>query len=572
MKLFINQLGYLPESRKIAVLAEPGAATAAPSVQPDKVKVINGQGECILEKEAMFSGYDESAGDFVWQFDFSEITAPGTYRLTAGEVTSYSFAVGPQLYGDLNQLLCKALYYQRCGIPMEERYAGQFTRPICHQEASVLWEEYAQFLAGELKEEDLQKFNIRGGWHDAGDFGRYPTAAASALAHILYAYRFFPQAFTKSLNIPESGNNVPDILNECRYELEWMLQMQDSEGGVYHKQTTKNHAAFVMPHEDTDQLILFPVSSLAVADFVGTMALASRVYAPFDADFADTLFAAAKKSWSWLEKHPEYVDFHNPEGSNTGEYGDSSDKDERLWAAAELYRCTGETVYLETAQQFYKEFPSQINFGWSDVEGFAGWALLENVLMTADTTGSTGSSAAAELPAFISSCRTAFLRYADQLLENIKNSGYGLSLTKDGFVWGSNMVVLNNAMLLATVYCLTKEAKYLDGAVRQMDYILGVNAVDYSYITGVGAHAFENPHNRITVADGIDKTIPGYVSGGPFATPCDEVGMAEIPAGTPPMKCYLDRHECYSLNEITIYWNSPAIFTAASLHVSEVHL
>ena len=127
------------------------------------------------------------------------------------------------------------------------------------------------------------------------------------------------------------------------------------------------------------------------------------------------------------------------------------------------------------------------------------------------------------------------------------------------------MVVLNNAMLLATVHCLTGETKYLEGAIRQMDYILGVNAVDYSYITGVGAHAFENPHNRITVADGIDETIPGYVSGGPFATPCDEVGLAEIPAGTPPMKCYLDRHECYSLNEITIYWNSPAIFTAAFL-------
>lgn len=566
MKLYINQLGYLPESRKIAVLAEPGTKTSAPSRQPDKVQVVNEKSICVLEKEAVFFGYDESAGDYVWQLDFSEITKPGTYHLTAGEVTSYSFAVGTGLYADLNQLLCKALYYQRCGVPMEETYAGKFTRPICHQGKSVLWEEYAKFLAGDLKEDELQKFDIRGGWHDAGDFGRYPTAAASALAHILYAYRFFPQTFSKSLNIPESDNGVPDILNECRYELEWMLQMQNAEGGVYHKQTTKNHAAFVMPHEDTDQLILFPVSSLAVADFVGTMALVSRVYAPFDAEFADTALAAAKKSWTWLEQHPDFVDFHNPEGSNTGEYGDSSDKDERLWAATELYRCTGEEAYLAAAQQLYKEFPAQINFGWSDVEGFAGWALLEDVLLeNIENKNSTKTNVSAETPAFITSCHTAFIRYADHLLEIIKNSGYGLSLTKDGFVWGSNMVVLNNAMLLATVHCLTGETKYLEGAIRQMDYILGVNAVDYSYITGVGAHAFENPHNRITVADGIDETIPGYVSGGPFATPCDEVGLAEIPAGTPPMKCYLDRHECYYLNEITIYWNSPAIFTAAFL-------
>ena len=98
-----------------------------------------------------------------------------------------------------------------------------------------------------------------------------------------------------------------------------------------------------------------------------------------------------------------------------------------------------------------------------------------------------------------------------------------------------------------------------------MDYILGVNAAGYSYVTGIGEHSFRNPHNRVTVADGIEETIPGFVSGGPNACPVDEKAEWLIEPGTPPMKCYLDIWECYSLNEITIYWNSPAIFVSAFL-------
>ena len=558
MKLYINQLGYLPESRKTAILAEASQKGETPLTQPPRLQLTNVLGECILEKCADFFGYDESSGDYVWQMDFSEVTEGGMYTLTCGNLSSYPFVIGTDLYDNLNVLLCKALYFQRCGIPMEPKYAGLFTRPVCHRQPSVLWDDYKKFLSGEIAQEDMETFDIKGGWHDAGDFGRYSTAAACALGHILYAYRFFPKAFQKNLNIPESGNGIPDILNECRYELDWLLQMQTEDGGVYHKQTTRNHADFIMPDRDTDPLILFPVSSMAVADFSAVMALASRTYSAFDPDFSDTALTAAKKSWKWLEQHPDYTGFKNPEGSNTGEYGDGSDTDERLWAAAELYRTTGETFYLDKARELYTDFPTDINFGWADMEGFAGWALLEDILLGKDRFTT-------KIPSYILSCRRAFVAAADRLLSTIHQSGYGVSLTKNDFVWGSNMVVLNNAMLLGTVHLLTGERQYLDGSVRQMDYILGVNAVDYSYITGVGAHAFEHPHNRITEADGIDDTIPGYVSGGPNGTPCDDVAIQEIPAGTPPMKCFVDRFECYSLNEITIYWNSPAIFTAAFL-------
>ena len=561
MKPYVNQLGYLPQSKKTAIVAVAASENETPSLDISDIKVCTTTGKCILEKALTPKGYDKASGDYVWQADFSELTEPGTYYVRAGDTASYTFRIGTELYSDLNVLLCKMLYFQRCGMELEEKYAGKFARTTCHMEPVVLWEEYLKNQAGELAAESMQKFDIRGGWHDAGDFGRYSTAGACALAHILYAYRFFPESFAQTLNIPESGNGMPDILNECRYELDWLLQMQTADGGVYHKLTTQHHVAFIMPHEDLDQMILLPVSSMAVADFAAIMALASRVYRPFDAEFADRAFAAALKSHDWLEKNPEFLGFRNPQGCGTGEYGDRSDLDERMWAAMELYRCTGEDKYLSEAKTYFDRIEQPTELGWADISGFAGWALLENILMASPKEPRIRLSDAEQ--SFVTLYTETILKEADRLVQIGNTCGYGAALNPKEYVWGSNMVLLNYGMLLSTGYLLEQKQEYLDAAVRQMDYLLGVNAVDYSYVTGVGEHSFEHPHNRVTEADGIDETIPGFVSGGPNGRPGDPVARENIAPGTAPMKCFLDHWSCYSLNEITIYWNSPAIFVAA---------
>ena len=451
-------------------------------------------------------------------------------------------------------------------MELTEPYAGKYARKSCHTAPSVLWTEYEKFLNNELPEDSMRKFDIRGGWHDAGDYGRYTTAAACALGHILYAYRFFPDAFTESLNIPESGNGIPDILNECRYELDWMLQMQAEDGSVYHKHTTKNHAGFVMPCDDTNQMLLLPPSSMAVADFVATMALASRIYRPFDAEFADRALTAAKKSQAWLVAHPEFL-FEHIKECGTGGYGDRSDIDERMWAAMELYRTTGEEHYLELARSFFEKHPNPIQYGWADISGFAGWALLEDELTLDASFVQSGTLTSAEQD-FRVAYKALLQKEADHLLEVMTSSGYGVALEEKEYCWGSNLGVLNRGMLFGTTYRLNPKPEYFTAVVRQMDYLLGINATDYSYVTGVGAHAFCNPHNRITVAAHLEEgeTIPGYVSGGANGTRwVDPLAKELIPEGTPPMKCFVDRWECYSLNEITIYWNSPAIFCAAFL-------
>ncbi len=538
MAIYCDQTGYLPQEKKMAVMTAGSGFWLIKKTDTEETTVLEGNGDN--------KGLDGASGDVTVAVDFSEIAEEGTYYIKndAGEV-SHSFRIGKDVYRSLQKDLTKALYYQRCGCGLKAEHAGEYAHECCHIEDAALWENPA------VKKE------VRGGWHDAGDFGRYISPAAVTVGHLLYAFTLFPSSFEEELRIPESGNGVPDVLNECRYELEWMLKMQDDEGGAYHKLTSQMHAPFIMPEEDKEQFYLFPVSSMATADYAASMALASRVYRAYDEAFADRLLLAAKTAYGWLEKHPEYVGFHNPEGCNTGEYDDECDSDERLWAAAEMLVTTGEKKYQDRVTELLQEKLTLVDFGWTDVSGFASLSILTDAAKRAD------AKTAAVL-------QKAVFAEADRLAEVAKKSGYGVAMEAKDYVWGSNMVVLNRGMLLILAAMLaeksgdkTAQEKYIETALGQIHYLLGRNAVDYSYVTGYGEHAYMHPHNRTTECDGIELPMPGWVSGGPFKTPVDEVGVERIKPGTPPMKCYVDHAACYSLNEITIYWNSPAIFVIA---------
>lgn len=535
----VNQVGYPPEAEKGAVLTKG-----------KKFQVLDWNDRVVLEKEAKPFGMDPASGDKTSIADFSELREAGVYRLRddRGE-TSFHFEIKEGIYRALQKDLQKALYYQRCGCALEEKYAGEYVHPECHTEEALLWEDHA------VRKE------VSGGWHDAGDYGRYISPAAVAVGHLLYAYKLFPESFQETVNIPESGNGVPDLLNECRYELEWMVKMQQEDGGAYHKLTSTMHAGFLMPQEDKSQFYLFPVSSMATADYAASMALASGVYRAYDEAFAAKLLQAAKRAWDWLAAHPEYVGFYNPENCNTGEYDDTCDRDERLWAAAELYLATGEACYLEALEELSREELGKTDFGWTDVSGMASLAVLSaSLLRDAEDAGKPVPEALTD------SFRQTVLAEADRLVKLSEACGYMVSMEPEDYIWGSNMVVLNRGMLLVLAALLTEgeqKTVYEAVALRQLNYLLGTNAVGYSYVTGHGENAYRHPHNRPTECDGIELPMPGWVSGGPFKTPCDETAVRNIPQGTPPMKCYLDHAMCYSLNEITIYWNSPAVFVTA---------
>lgn len=521
--IYVNQAGYSPESKKKATLSGDENYTL---FAKDGREILKGK----LELHP-----DDNSGENTAVIDFSEVREQGSYYFTDGKGNkSAEFVIKKNHYHEALWASMKMFYYQRCGMELEEKYAGVYARKACH------------CGGGYLLEDKKIRRKMLGGWHDAGDYGRYVTAGAVALAHIFYGYEMFPQALTMDLNIPESGGRYPDILAECKYELDWMLDMQDEDGGVHHKCTSQHFCGFIMPDEDDLDMVITPVSSLATGDFAAVMAQASRIYKAYDEEYSKVLADAARRAWDWLMKNPSFV-FENPKEVTTGTYEDMCDTDERLWAAAEMFRLDG----LEDAKRIILSVLelriSLSSLGWADVGGLGTLAVIcgGKELFGED---------------LYNRMVIKWIDEANRLKIVAGNNDFGLALRPAEFTWGSNMVVLTNAMVLCVAHYITGEVGYLWTAEYQLDYIFGRNANDISYVTGIGERAFRHPHLRPTEADGIDDPIPGFVSGGPNYRPCDEAANMENMADQPAMKRYADDMRSYSTNEITIYWNSPLVF------------
>lgn len=510
--IVVNQIGYKPENKKTAVFRKITDETTFSVVNADTKAVVYTGNLTGGERNGMADETD-------WIGDFSEVTEPGKYYITCGSLdNSYTFEIGDDIYNNLLDDSIRMLYLQRCGTKIED---DEFGHPVCHNTMATIYG-------------TNEKIDVSGGWHDAGDYGRYVVPGAKAVADLLYAYDANPGLFGDNLNIPESGNGVPDILDEARYELEWMMKMQAESGGVYHKVTCENFPAYVMPQNETAPLIVTPVSSTATADFCAVMAMAYEFYLDFDTDFAEECLSRAEKAWTYLEQNPEF-DFTDPVGITTGSYGDTSDTDERYWAAAQMYRATGESKYYTTLESM--SAPSGLD--WMKVGGYGCFAIvtMDNI----DKESAVYTKAESRI---ISDANTA--------QKNSASNPYGESLKK--YEWGSNMPVATSGMNLSIAYSLTGNKDYLTAANEQLNYLLGKNAVGTCFVTGYGTVSPQNPHHRPSMS--VGHAMKGMLVGGVNSALEDSAAKAYC-AGAPAAKCYIDNSESYSTNEITIYWNSP---------------
>ena len=317
VKIRVNQVGYadcLPQ--RVIVL----------SSEPLILRDLSGREPKRFGPKALLP--DEASGDSAAAVDLG-IPEPGDYILEI-KGQQRRITVSQEPWKKVTNALIKGLYYQRCGCELNEKYAGKYAHPACHVNAAEDWEDRSV------------RRRITGGWHDAGDYGKYVGPGAVAAAHLLYAWKLFPQGCSDPLDIPDTGNGIPDILNEARYELEWLLQMQRSDGAFHHKLAKVRFAPFIMPQEDLEREYLMPVSHCATAAACACLALAARVFRESGPAFANRMLASSLHAWRWLERNPEFVPFRNPEGVRTGQYGENSDTEERFWAACELYAATGE--------------------------------------------------------------------------------------------------------------------------------------------------------------------------------------------------------------------------------------
>ena len=521
----VNQTGYAASLPVHAAVLSGGP-----------VRLAGPDGKTIRELTLEPPRVDAASGDPVALVSLG-LLPPGVYRLEAGGAER-TLTVSARPWTAVTRALIKGFYYQRCGCALRAEHAGPYTHAACHTAPAAEWER-----RGIVR-------RIAGGWHDAGDYGKYTGPGAVAAAHLMYAWKLFPAGCPDPLDIPETGSGLPDILSEVLYELRWLLQMQRADGAFHHKLTKALFAPFIMPEDDRAPEYLMPVSHCATAAACACLALAGRIYGPFGADLARQMLAAALRGWDWLEAHPDFAPFQNPEGVRTGQYGDRSDRDERFWAACELLAATGEARFREAAEALF-EGQNLTRFGWADVGGLGALCCLSG--LDAGTAG----------PVLGPALRDAFLRQSEDALALSRLSGYGTALAPDRYVWGSTLPILSHAMAMIVNSLLTGRQDMRAAALLQWDYALGMNALDTCLVTGFGERPIMRPHHRPSAADGVDAPVPGLISGGPNARYTYPDAREAIRPGTPPAKCLADVTGSPDTNEIAIYWNSPAAFVGA---------
>jgi endoglucanase len=534
--IHVNQVGYRPGDAKVATVANlPDGAARTFRVLANNDQVFAGELSAAVS--------DAASGDSVAQADFSAVTAPGTYRLAVGELSSDPIAVAGDAYRQALYLATRAFYGQRCGCKVD--LGGGYSHPVCHTDGA-----YHPTSGRSGKAKHL------GGWHDAGDYGRYVVNSGISTATLLYAYEFYPRTLRDfRLDIPRHHRHLPEFLEEVRWNLDWMISLQDVDGGVWHKQTSEQFCAFIMPQDDHKTSYIIGSghapykTTAATADLAATAAIASRVYRPFDHRYADRCLDVARRAWLWAVEHPREP-FENPPGIGTGGYGDSHLSDEILWASGELFRVTGEPQFEAQFLAAFSPDAGRLRIG------DPGWGNLFSLGCFAYAMAPAGSEEVKDL------VRQAMASAADRLVKVSAANGYANTLGLREYGWGSNGTAGNHSFLLLLADRLAANPAARAVALNNLHYLLGRNCFGVSWVTQLGARPFLHPHHRPSAADGIASPWPGLLSGGPNRHPGDAAARTLPPM--PPMRMWMDDERAYSLNEIAINWNAPLVFLLAA--------
>lgn len=537
----VNQVGFLPGAAKWAVVPE-GAASHFTVVDA-------ASGREVFRGPLAPARRWEPAQEALRVADFSALRQPGEYRLrVAGLADSPRFRIAAEAYQALNAAALKAFYFNRAGIELKPEHAGPWARPAGHPDTRVRVHASA---AGPGRPEGTV-ISAPKGWYDAGDYNKYIVNSGITMYSLLAAWEHFPAYFQRQrLNIPESGNDLPDLLDEVLWNLEWMLAMQDpGDGGVYHKLTDKGFDAVVMPHQPRNERYVVMKTTAATLDFAAVAAQASRVFAAFEAQrpgLSARLLAASKAAWGWAQAHPAVV-YRQPPDIHTGGYDDNQLADEFAWAAAELYVTTRDDTFLAAMKA--KAAPADVP-GWGSV-GSLGWITLaqhrDRLTPAADRTHIERQVAAV----------------ATKLAAQWQASPYRVAMQATDFHWGSNAMALNQALMLIQGYRLGGDRAQLDAAQAALDFVLGRHPTGFSMVTGFGERSPRDPHHRPSGADGVADPVPGFIVGGPRNETSDDCKPMAYPSKA-AAKAWLDRFCSYTTNEVAINWNAPLVYVSAAL-------
>lgn len=576
--LHVNQVGYLVDGPKAATLVWDG---------PPLPWRCERDGAVLARGTTAPRGVDPSAGLAVHTVDFSEVRTAGSAELVVGgdegPALRVAVTIGDDVYRGLREDALAVFYGQRSGIAIDEALLGPgYGRAAGHLEDGAFGGDTAVAClpAGaattaegvDLYEgwTDSHTLDVRGGWYDAGDHGKYVVNGGISVAQLLGLYERARRRGTQgalgdgSLRVPEHGNGVPDVLDEARWELEWMLRMRVPAGSrfaglVHHKVVDERWTQVpLLPADDPQRRYLHRPSTAAALNLAAAAAQGARLFRPFDAAFADRLLDAARSAYAAAAATPGLLapDTNTLADAGGGPYDDTDLDDERYWAATELYLTTREDAYLADlrANPFHvggtgRPFDA---LDWQRVGALGRLDL------------ATVRSPIPELGAV----RASVVEAADALVDLVARQPFGQPYAPaDGrYEWGSNGLLANNLVVLATAHDLTGERVYRDAVLSGIDYLFGRNALGLSYVTGWGARTAHRQHSR-WYAHQVDPSLPspprGTLSGGPNSDTPDPVSRAL--AGSPAQLCYVDDIEAWGVNEMTINWNAPLAWVASYL-------
>ena len=519
-QLCINSLGYLPDRAKIVTLT---------GSEGNRFEVVEAEsGEIVFAGETGPMVRNSDTRESLRILDFTPIMTEGIYfvRLDTG-IKSSSFKISRCLYEDSLILNMAGFYGQRCGCDV------QYTR----------WGETWRYHKCHLKDGNREIYDGKneikdgvGGWHDAGDYGKYVVNSAFSAGVMLKAWEDFQHRLENlRLNhLPDTEKNkgLPHFLSEIRWELDWLLKMQFEDGKVSHKLTAKNFSGFIAPHQDLEPRYFAPWGTAATASFAAVMAQAARVFAGYQPKFSDICLKAAEKAWEVLEKYGSEI---RPDISAFGTGGyQSDDSDDRLWAAGELWETTGDKKYLKNFERRAAVYSRKIEIKWD-------WNNYSNMgMLTWLHSGREGKNA--ELQTEVS----ASLKEAcDTIVNDWRKNGYGRGLVP--YFWGCNGSVARLSYLLHSCWKITNNDIYLDAAAGQLDHLYGRNYYARSFITGEGDKPPLHPHHRPSGADQIVQPWPGHLVGGARRHALD----------------WIDEQSSYQTNETAINWDAAMTYALA---------
>jgi endoglucanase len=513
----INSLGFLPEASK--------KASIVGDVKSFVIKKVSDQ-SIVFNGSVSPPVFQKDVNQTVSVADFSKFSKNGKYYLETSEgAKSVEFEISPKVYNQAFYTSMRGFYLWRCGTAVEGDYNGiHYSHEACH-----LKDGYEDFQG---KPDQLR--NGTGGWHDAGDYGKYVVNAGVTVGMMFMAWDQFQNKLKKfRLDLPETAKGYPDFLKELKWETDWLLTMQytDGSGKVAHKLTAKNFEPFCKPEEDLQKRYFTDWSSAAVADFAAMMAQAARYFEPYDKAYSQKCLDAAKLSYKFLKENPEDKVFKQGE-FKTGGY-ETSDPDDRLWAAAEMWETTGNPEFLKDFESQAKamDFKIDENWDWDDISNLG---MFEYAL----------SKKSGKNPEVLTAIKKNIADVANSIAKNAASDVYARPLAQ--YYWGCNGTIARQVLNLQVANKIAPDKKYIQTSQDAIAHLFGRNYYNRSYVTGLGISPAMKPHDRRSGSDKEIQPWPGYlVGGGHTATGWN------------------DDQEDYRTNEIAINWQAALVYSLA---------